>query len=247
MAFTVEPRAWKGWRPVLTGVQPATEKDLAVLETRARLPLAMEYTATALGAFGELELAQDGPHVRVSFGAGDNAIVEVHASRGRPPRTDLEAVLGGPMTVCLHQERECVALTGDEEPGDKPHLFDTIIDGLLAQASMMTAVREYAPAALLAARREGAVAGVATVDSPVGQLDCALLVEAADTLNGLEGAPLDLESAERTYAALCIDARGLVVVSPHSSFMPLTAYTSLRPTVDGGVDRLPYPAHAYQP
>ena len=93
--------------------------------------------------------------------------------------------------------------TGDERPGDRPHLFDTLTDSLLFQASAVMSSQELAPAMLDEVRSQGAATGVAEVDSPIGPLDCVVLVE--------------------------------------------TTYLSMRPSVEGDVERLPFPSRAYSP
>lgn len=95
-------------------------------------------------------------------------------------------------------------------------------------------------------RGQGVATGVAGVVSPIGPLDCVLLVEAVGDLEALEGAALQLDSSGQPYTAMCIDSRGLVVLSPGGSFMPMTAYLSMRPSAPQGLGLLPFPVKPYR-
>ncbi|GAA2161465.1 hypothetical protein GCM10009845_11480 [Pedococcus bigeumensis] len=230
---------------MMAGVRPATDADVSALQARAETVLRRTFTVTAVGGLGEFEMNWSPTHARVLFSVRSQVYLETHSTPGSTAPPEREAVLRGPLTVCLHQEARCTRITGDEDPGDRPHLFDTMTDSLVYLASASATAQAAAPQLLDEVRGPGATAALTTVESPIGRLDCVLLVEDAAALDRLEGKPLEPGSSESDHTVLCLDARGFVVVSPGASFLPLTAYTSMRPDVPAGFDRLPFAVHAY--
>jgi hypothetical protein len=244
--FTASASSWEDWEPVLSGVRPARDGDLDALSTRARAVRARTYTATAIGVFGVYEYAQDARHARVRFGTGDDTVMEMHGDHTTRPASSPEDLLSAPMTVCRHSGRECVRLTGEDDPGDKPHLFDTLTDSLVFQSAAAMASADLGPALLEDLQVPDLTLGVARVDSPAGPLDCAVATAGPGALADLEGQPLDpgRQAADSDRTALCVDARGLVVMSP-GSFVPVTAYLSLTTSVQEGFDTVPFPVRPY--
>jgi hypothetical protein len=244
--FTASASAWEDWEPVLSGVRPAHDGDLDALAARARAVRARTYTATAIGVFGVYEYAQDARHARVRFGTGDDTVMEMHGDHTTRPASSPEDLLSAPMTVCRHSGRECVRLTGEDDPGDKPHLFDTLTDSMVFQSAAAMASADLGPALLEDLQVPDLTLGVARVDSPAGPLDCAVATAGPGALADLEGQPLDpgRQAADSDRTALCVDARGLVVVSP-GSFVPVTAYLSLTTSVQEGFDTVPFPVRPY--
>ena len=228
----------------MAGVRPSTDADATALAARAETVLRRSFTVTAVGVLGEFELNWTPTHARVLFGVRGNTYLEAHSTPDSTATPDREAVLRGPLTVCLHQEGECTRITGDEDSGDRPHLFDTVTDSLVYQASATMTAQAGVPELLDEVRGQGATA-VTTVESPIGPLDCVVVVEDATGITPLEGRPLEPGSSESDHTVLCLDARGLVVLSPTASFLPLTAYTSMRPEVPPGFDQLPFAVHPY--
>jgi hypothetical protein len=90
-----------------------------------------------------------------------------------------------------------------------------------------------------------ATVGTATVESPLGRLDCAVVTESGADLTALEGAQLKPGDSSAGHGELCIDPRGLVVLAPGELLSPVTAWTSLRTRTSAGHDTYPYPVRTY--
>jgi hypothetical protein len=243
--FRVPASAWQTWTPVLHDVRPANEADLAAVERRSRDVLERELTATVEGDFGEYEVARGHDRVRVRFGTADRPILEVYAERSVLADPDPERLLSVPLTVCPYSERTCIAVTGKESPRDRPHLFDTITDSLVYVAAAAMTSQGSGPAFLASVRGQGLGLGTATMSSPVGTLDCIVVAQGPDELAALDGVRVQPGDRDASHGELCVDPRGLVVLSPGAAVSPVTPYTSLRTAAPTGLDRLPFPVRPY--
>lgn len=243
--LTVAAGAWQGWKPVLEDLRPATDDDVANLRGRAGAAARRDFTATVESFFGPAEYAHRSDHARLRFGAGGSTALEVHVEPLRPGEKGKGVFgLGGRAAVlCLGDE--CVRVTGDEDPEGKPHLFDNLSDSALMQLALLESSQEVSFDLFEGARKEGYAVGTASVESPVGVLDCAVAAETSTALRALDGEPLGLGSAgDRTWTATCVDARGLVVVTGDSAF-PLVAFHDFRPGTDADIDSYPAPVKPY--
>lgn len=243
--LTVAAGDWQDWKPVLTDLRPATDDDVADLQGRAGAATLRDFTATVESFFGPAEYAHRTDHARLRFGAGGSTALEVHIAPLRPGEKGKGAfgLEGRAAVLCL--DDECVRVTGDEAPEGKPHLFDNLTDSALMQLALLETSQEVSFDLFEGARREGYAVGTATVESPVGVLDCAVAAETSTALRALDGEPLDLRSAgERTWTATCVDARGLVVVTGDIAF-PLVAFHDFRPGTDADIDSYPAPVKPY--
>jgi hypothetical protein len=225
-------------------VRPATEEDLEAVERRTRAVLEREFTATVEGPFGEYTLTRGRGRVHVRVGQQDRPVMDVYAERAALRDPDPQRLLPVPVTVCPASERSCFPVTGKESPGDRPHLFDTVTDSLLYLASATMTAQPLGAAFLDSVRGQGLALGTATVESPIGPLDCVVVAEGPDDLAALDGAEVEPGDSEADHGELCVDPRGLVVLAPGDRFSQVTPWTSLRTSVTSTRETYPYPVRS---
>ena len=243
--FSVPATAWTTWKPVLRNVRPAGGDDVETVRRRSRAVLEREFTATVVGPFGEYTLTRGRARSHVRLGPQDRPVLDVYADQAALADPDPQRLLAVPVTVCPHAERSCFTITGNESPGDRPHLFDTVTDSFVYVASAAMTAQARGPAFLDAVRGQGAALGTATVESPLGALDCVVVVEQPADLATLEGTTVEAADRRADHAELCIDTRGLVVLAPGELLSPATPWTSLRTSTSGDPDPYPYPVRPY--
>ena len=243
--FQVQAAAWSSWAPVVRNVRPATEGDVDTVASRARAVLGREFTATAGAPFGEYTLTRGRLRSHVRFGPQERPVLDVYADQAALADPDPQRLMAVPLTVCPHAERSCFTLTGKDSPGDRPHLFDVLTDSLVYLAAGAMTAQTQGPAFLDAVRGQGVALATATVESPLGALDCVVVAQSAPDLDALEGTQIKPGNSTAGHAELCIDRRGLVVLAPGQLLSPVTPWTSLRTSTSHGQDAYPFPVRPY--
>ena len=212
---------------------------------RTRAVLGRQFTATVSGPFGEYSLTRGRDRSHVRFGPQERPVLDVYADQAALADPDPQRLVAAPLTVCPHRERSCFTLAGKESPGDRPHLFDVLTDSLVYLAAGAMTAQAQGPAFLDAVRGQGAALATATVDSPLGALDCVVVAESASDLTALEGTRVEPGDSTADHAELCIDRRGLVVLAPGQLLSPVTPWTSLRTSTPRRQDAYPFPVRPY--
>jgi hypothetical protein len=237
--------AWRSWKPVLRDVRPASEDDLEAVASRSRAVLDRQFTATVEGPYGEYTLTRGEARSHVRFGLQDSPFVDVYADQSALADPDPQRLLAVPLTVCPHSERTCFTITGTESAGDRPHLFDTLTDSFVYVASAAMTAQTRAPAFLDSVRGQDLALGTATVESPLGTLDCVVVTDDPGRLAALEGQEPSPPGAAADHGELCVDPRGLVVIAPGEALSAATPWTSLRTSTPSGQEAYPYPVRPF--
>jgi len=219
-----EDALWALWEGVYRDVRPATEADVAALRTRVTARNATSWTGVLDHLGTTLSVTPD--HVRA-----DSGYAEWHFSPGARPHRS-------PYVLCVDGE-ECVRIGPDAE-SDGPHLTNDFLDGTT-----------FLLQGLLLSQRQGEDLDLergmvsATVDSPVGPLDC-LVRGTRRRIDALEGAPVvaDPDPLRPTVAPLCVDQRGLVTLTS-DPFTPAIPYSSWHEGVAEDHDTYPAPVRDY--
>jgi hypothetical protein len=208
---------WDGWTATFADVRHVEDDDVDVLLARVDDLRAATWTAGYAGSGAEIAWTPE--HVRVT---------------GGPVAVHLDPTLGDTddsfLAVCV-AGGGCVVPPEAEDAFDDPSLFTMAGESVMAVMTTALLTAEDVEEVL----DEGTVF-LTTIASPMGDLDC--LVHAADDRapSSLEGKEIDLtetQDGQDVRVSLCVDGRGLVVVSPsRGSF---TTYASWRPGVDGDV------------
>ena len=158
-----ERAAWSTWEGVYEDVRPATEAYVAAVRERVLARNTTSWTGVVDELGMTLSVTPD--HVRADFGGG----VEVHLDPYREP-----------YVVCAQDE--CVRIGPDAEP-EGPHVTNDFLDGMTFYVQAMVYWQLHDRAIRL---QPPMVA--ATVETPVGPLDCLVRGRAARELETLEGA-----------------------------------------------------------
>ena len=217
---------WDSWAGVYSDVRPATDEDVA--ELRARVAERNATTWTATDAESGAEIVYTPTHVRASWG-----YVDLHLD----PRAQDD--LPAEFTVCDEAACHGIDLL-DEDSVEDQRAIDAIAalppTGLSVQVLLETQLMDDED--VEGVLDEG-VMSVATVESPIGPLDCLVHVPRQRQVAGLEGAALLLPSphTDDGFTSYCIDQRGLVLLGPHERSV-IVRYTSWRAGVDPGATEL---------
>jgi hypothetical protein len=226
---------WSAWEGVFRDVRPATKADVVAL--RDRIVARNRTSWTGVIADSGTELTYTPTHVRVVTGEG---YLELHLD---PRKVDTgRGWFQSSYVFCLSGEEISCARVTSGSSSDLPHLVNNGVDTLLYGQMALVVRQSAAPV-----RRSGRTVA-ATVDSPVGSLDC-LVDGDPDALAELEGAKVP--SVTEPWVGgpgapwpTCVDGRGLVVISP-DALDPVTEYASWREGVDGDVREYPAPVVDY--
>jgi hypothetical protein len=215
---------WVGWEGVYRDVRPATDADVAVVRARVRARNATSWTG-ALDGMG-MTLSVSPEHVRVDAGYAEWHLDPV----GAPLRA--------PYVLCV--DGECVRI-GPDAKVDGPHVTNNHLDSMT-----------FLLQTLLFAQRQGGAIRLeepmvsATVESPVGPLDCLVRGDSEQELATLEGTSvsLGLDPEARFAVPLCVDQRGLVTLTS-DSWPPAIVYSSWHEGVADDYDTYPGPVRDY--
>ena len=222
-----EDALWATWHGVYEDVRPATRDDLTRLRDRTAVLNETSWTGVLDGYGATMSVSPE--HVRVDMGFS-----EWHFDSTEGP-------FDTPYVLCVREEKVCIRVGKDADPGDSPHVFNNDLDSMTFTWLV----------ALLAQRDAGAedvshdqTLLAAVVDSPVGPLDC--LVSGDDPAD-LEGAAVGEEDGtDEAAAPVCVDQRGLVQqVSDGGLFGMRMPYVSWHQGVDDGFDAYPFPVRDY--
>lgn len=234
----VETVDYEHWKPVYGEVRPAMAGDVESLRRRVLDLNGSAYTAMV--PLMGLEIASTPDHVRVRFGEGAPGGFDLHLD----PTASAKALLR-PFVICSADEGSCVEV-GEEAPkGGGPHMFNNGMDSIIFFATGIVDTQRTLPDTLLEADED---ASMTTVDSPSGNLDCLLTGSTPEQRAQLDGKPVD-QAADpvmrhgdpEPLSTLCVDERGLVVVSLPSLMMGVVPYGSFEPSVPDGFDEHPDP------
>jgi hypothetical protein len=218
------------WRPTYRDVRPADDAELAALRERVTVLATSEWTASddLLG----LEMAWTPTHVRVLIPGG-----EVHLDPRKVDDQDMSYVL------CVEEEG-CVRI-GPDAKSDGPHLTNNYLDsmtfavfGLVYNQSSLDVFAKHGPTVL------------ATVDSPVGPLDCVVHGSTKQLLADLEGQPTDpdpggAQRADKAVYPTCVDSHGLVAAVQLQIMFPARAWPSWSAGVADDVTQYPAEVEEY--
>lgn len=238
-SIEAQAMAYESWEPVYGEVRPATAADVDSLRQRVIDLNESSYTAS-LPLMG-LEIASAPDHVRVRFGDGGSGGFDLHLD----PTASSEAFFG-PFVMCSADDGSCVEV-GEDGPkgGGGPHMFNNGMDTVIFWASGIVSTQHELPDRLPDADAD---ASVTTVESPTGTLDCILTGATPEQRARLEGKPVDQEADPliregdpEPLSTLCVDERGLVVVTLPSLMIGLVPYGSVEPGVPDGFDEHPDP------
>lgn len=229
----VETVDYEHWKPVYGEVRPATADDVESLRQRV---LDLNETAyTAMVPLLGLEISSTPDHVRVRFGEGAPGGFDLHLD----PTASSEAFFG-PFVICSADDGSCVEVGEDGPKGGGPHMFNNGMDSIIFFASSIVDTQRTLTDKLLEADED---ASVTTVDSPSGNLDCLLTGSTPEQRAQLEGKPVDQAADPITrdgdpelLSTVCVDERGLVVVTLPSLMMGVVPYDSFEPSVPEGFD-----------
>ena len=143
-----------------------------------------------------MELSVSPEHARALAG-----FAEWHLDPGGRP-------LRSPYVLCL--EKQCVRVGAQPRHRRSPHVFNNDLDSMTFMLRGCCSPQRLSRGIPL---EQPMVA--ATVDSPVGPLDCLVGGASDDALADLEGAPLPKEAAldleAEVAAPWCVDQRGMVL------------------------------------
>lgn len=214
---------WVTWEGVYRDVRSATEADVAAVRSRVLARNATSWTAV-LDEMG-VTLSVSPEHTRADAG-----YAEWHFEPGGPPSEST-------YVMCV-DESGCVRIGPDAET-DGPHLTNSFLDGTTFLLQSLLGAQEAVEEVRLQRRMV-----FATVDSPVGPLDC-LVRGTQKRLDTLEGARVAGElPMQSMLVPLCVDQRGLVTILG-GSFSPAIFYSSWREGVADDHDTYPAPVRDY--
>lgn len=220
-----EDVVWATWHGQFRDAHTVTEAEVQTLADRVAAFNETSWTGV-LGGYGAT-MSVSPRHVRVDMGFGEWHFDKV----GSPFKT--------PYVLCLHDEEQCVRVGKDAEvPEGSPHLFNNDLDSMTFTWLMAVGTQR---AGLASPSGEPPV--LATIDSPVGPLDC--------LIDGLEAAEVDVDALESLMTStteesvICVDQRGLVQLSTGGMLGPQGQYTSWHAGVDDGIDEVPYRVRDY--
>ncbi len=196
-----EDVSWEDWTATYRDVRPAADPALEELADRVRALNETSWTAE-LGP-RPITLVYTPELVRAEMVSSDVYM---------DPRsiTDRES----PLTVCTETcvETSLAVENPGAEGGSIPEEFSAVLYALSAQVTvdqLVDQVRDYGRAFL------------ATVDSPIGALDCFLVGPEGTTPEDIEGEDLVLDPASDGFTpAVCADERGLLFSPPGGNLAP---------------------------
>jgi hypothetical protein len=215
---------WAVWEEEFRDAHTATDAEVQALEDRVSAFNETSWTGV-LGGYGAT-MSVTPRHVRVGMGFGEWHFDTV----GSPFKT--------PYVLCLHDEEQCVRVGKDAEvPEGSPHLFNNDLDSMTFTWLMALGTQR---AGLASPTGDPPV--LATIDSPVGPLDC--------LVDGLDAAELDVDAlaslmTSTQESVICVDQRGLVQLSTGGMLGAQGQYTSWHAGVDDGFDEIPYKVRDY--
>ena len=234
----VDPAAYDAWEPTFGEVRPATPDDIASLRQRVADLNAMPYSVSVplLG----FDIASAPDHVRVRFGEAGSGGFDLHLD---PAAAPADTFFEG-FVICPADEGSCVEVGEDRPEDGGPHLFNNGADTMLFYANSIVGAQLELPDELGGAD-EGSVT---TVESPAGTLDCLLTGSTPEKRERLAGKPIDLMADSFSYVdgpeplrTVCLDERGLAVVTLPSLVAGVVAYDSFTTGVPDGFDEHPDP------
>lgn len=230
----VEIVDYEHWKPVYGEVRTATADDVASLRQRV---LDLNETAyTVMVPLMGLEIARTPDHVRVRFGEGSPGGFDLHLDPAAPSTSFF-----GPFVICYPDDGSCVEVGEEGTKNGGPHMFDNGMDSIIFFASSIVGAQLAVPDLGKTAFEDGSMA---TVDSPSGApLDCLLTGSTPEQRAQLEGKPVDQAADPITrdgdpepLSTLCVDERGLVVVTLPSPMMGVVPYGAFEASVPEGFD-----------
>jgi hypothetical protein len=218
---------WAGWTGTYTEVREADAANLEELVVRTDALRATAWTATMEP--GSVDVAVSPTHVRIRLSGVDVHLDPQHAS-------DPDA------TIVVCRAEECTASTVSD--GLRELVGEDAPD-LSGTWSLVNAQLRFDELADQLAEQEAGL--LATVDSPIGPVDCFVQVPTGTVPADLEGEPMAIEpTSGQPMPAACVDERGLVLAPPASDYVPL--YAAWRPGVDADLtDELPDAATTTSP